>query len=220
MTPSATALRLVEPAHSHIPERVETFGPLVAEHCADAGFVPDPEQADALDVLFAIGRDGKSVAFEFCVVCSRQNLKTGLFKMACLGWLFVTDERLVVWSAHEMSTTREAFRDLVVLIEGYEEFSKLLAPGPSNGIMRGNGNEAIELRTGQRIIFKARTNGGGRGLTGNKVILDEGMYVKASHMGSLLPTMSAVDDPQIVVGASAGLVDSAVLRSRSGRAHV
>lgn len=215
--PSATARRLVSPTYSHVPVYVETFGPEVAELNAAAGFAPDPEQELCLDALFAIGPDGKACVYDFCVVCSRQNLKTGLFKQAAVGWLFVTEQRLVVWSAHEMSTTREAFRDLVGLIEGYEAFSKRLAPGPSNGIMRGNGNEAIELRSGQRVIFKARTNGGGRGLTGDKVILDEGFALKASHMGSLLPTLSAVDDPQIVSGSSAGLVDSAVLRGMRDR---
>jgi hypothetical protein len=212
VTQSATALRLVSPAYSHVPVYAETYGPIVADANAAAGFPPDPEQELGLDALFAISPDGKSVAYDFCVICSRQNLKTGLFKQAAIGWLFVTEQRLVVWSAHEMSTTREGFRDLVGLIEGYEPFSKRLAPGPSNGIMRGNGNEAIELRSGQRCIFKARTNGGGRGLTGDKVILDEGFALKPSHMGSLLPTLSAVPDPQIVVGSSAGLVDSAVLR--------
>lgn len=218
--PSVTALRRVEPAFSSTPEWVETYGPEVSELCSDAGYAPDPEQAEALDALFAIGRDGKSAAYEFCVICSRQNLKTGLLKQAALGWLFVTEQRLVVWSAHEMSTTREAFGDLVALVEGFDEFSRLLAPGPSNGIMRGNGNEAIELRSGQRIIFKARTNGGGRGLTGDKVVLDEGMFLKPSHMGSLVPTLSAVPDPQLVIGASAGLVDSAVLRAMRDRGRV
>lgn len=218
--PNALARRLVDPAFSQVPVYVETFGPEVAEVNAAAGFEPDPEQEMALDALFAIDRDGKSVVYDFCVVCSRQNLKTGLFKQAAIGWLYITEQPLVVWSAHEMSTTREAFRDLVALIEGYGPFSKRLAPGPSNGIMRGNGNEAIELRSGQRCIFKARTNSGGRGLSGDKVILDEGFALKASHMGSLMPTLSARPDPQIVVGSSAGLVDSAVLRGFRDRGRL
>lgn len=211
MTP-AVAVRLVEPVFSHAPESVETYGPVVADLCALAGFEPDPEQELALDALFAIRADGSSAAYDFCIVCARQNLKTGLLKQACLGWLFITEQGLVVWSAHEFNTTKEAFRDLVDLIEGCPALSKRLASGPSHGIFQSAADTHIELSTGQRVIFKARTNSGGRGLSGDKVILDEGFALKPSHMSSLQPAISARPDPQIVVASSAGLVDSAVLR--------
>jgi hypothetical protein len=191
---------------------VDTFGPEVADICRLAGFPPDPEQELALDAIFAIRPDGKSAAFEFGIVCPRQNMKTGLLKMAVLGWLFVTEQRLIVWSAHEMKTTKEAFRDLENLITGCPELKSRLAKTPTDGIYRGNGEESIELDTGQRVMFKARTHGGGRGLTGDKVILDEAMYLEASHMGSLLPTLTARPDPQVCYAASAGLQKSEVLR--------
>ena len=214
-----TLSALVDPAFFTHPPFGETLGPEVADLAALAGFAPDPEQALALDAMFALGGDGRSAAFEFAVVCPRQNLKTGLLKMAALGWLFVTDQKLIVWSAHEMRTTREAFRDLTNLIVNCPPLRKRLAGGVSNGIMSGNGNESIELAPtpacpeGQRILFKARTNGGGRGLTGDKVILDVAFALKASHMGSLLPTLSARPDPQVVYASSAGLADSEILRS-------
>ncbi|MGH3679587.1 MAG: hypothetical protein ACRDT2_04915 [Natronosporangium sp.] len=203
---------LVKPRYAFRPEVGQTLGPEVADLAALAGYAPDPEQELGLDALFAIDERGKSTAFEFCLICSRQNLKTGLFKQAALGWLFVTEQRLVVWSAHEMGTTKEAFRDLATLIEGCGPLRRRLASGPSNGIYRGNGDEAIELASGQRIKFKARTHGGGRGLTGDKDILDEAFALKPDHMGSLLPTLSAVPDPQVVYGSTAGKADSDVLR--------
>lgn len=209
MTLSAT---LVEPAFRSVPAFRDTLGPEVADLCELAGFPPDPEQRLALDAMFAFGVDGKIAAFEFGIVCPRQNMKTGLFKQAALGWLFITEQRLIVWSAHEMKTTKEAFTDLVNLIENCPPLASRLAGGPSNGIHRGNGDESIELASGQRIMFKARTKGGGRGLTGDKVILDEAFALQAAHMGSLLPTLSARPDPQVVYGSSAGLADSDVLR--------
>jgi hypothetical protein len=183
-----------------------------------AGFPPDPEQELALDALFGIDGDGRSVAFEFAIVAARQNIKTGLLKQAALGWLFITDQPLIVWSAHEMDATREAFRDLTNLIENCRPLAKRLESGPTNGVFRGSGQEAIALAPskdcpyGQRLKFKARTHSGGRGLTGNKVILDEGFALQDSHMGSLLPTLSAVPDPQVAVGSSACKPDSTVLR--------
>jgi len=221
-----TAPALVKPAYFNHPAYNITLGPEVADLATIAGLPPDPEQALALDAMFAIdptdrrtlsGRKA-TAAFAFAIVCARQNMKTGLFKMAALGWLFVAHQELVVWSAHEMDTTREAFNDLINLIEDCPSLSKRLAPGPTNGIFRGSGTEMIELAPtkqcphGQRIKFKARTHYGGRGLTGNKVVLDEAMKLQKSHMSSLLPTLSAVDDPQVVYGGSAGLPESDVWR--------
>jgi hypothetical protein len=172
-----------------------------------AGFGPDPEQEMLLDAIFAIDDRDRSLAFEAAVVCCRQNMKTGLFKQAALGWLFVTDERLVVWSAHEFNTSKEAFRDLDELVTGSDVLRRRV-----KAIYRGNGDEAIELTTGARLIFKTRTKGGGRGLSGRKVILDEAFALQPMHMGALLPTLSAQPDPQVLYGSSAGLAESAVLR--------
>ena len=97
-----------------------TSGDEVADLCAQVGFPPDPEQRLILDQVFAADRHGHPVAFESAVVCPRQNLKTGSFKQAALGWLFVTGEPYVVWSAHEFKTAAEAFRDLVPLSRGGE----------------------------------------------------------------------------------------------------
>lgn len=58
-------------------------------------------------------------------------------------------------------------------------------------IHRGNGDEAIELTDNRRLLFKARTDKSGRGLTGDRTVLDEAFALKPTHMGSLLPTMAA-----------------------------
>lgn len=216
MTASAA---LVEPAYFHHPPYTETLGPEVADLCAMAGLVPDPEQRLALDVLFALGPDGfRPAAFEFAVIAARQNLKTAFCLMAALGWLFVTEVRLITWSAQEMDTAREAHRDLVNLITNCPSLAKRLADGPTNGITSGNGKEAIELAPseacpdGQRIKFKARTSGGGRGLSGDKVILDEAYALKPEHLGALMPTLSTRREAQIIYGSSAARPESDVLR--------
>lgn len=198
---------LVEPAYRSVPAYRRTLGPEVADLARLADFGPDPEQEMGLDAIFAIDDRARSVAFEVAIIACRQNLKTGLFKQAALGWLFVTDERLIVWSAHEFRTAQEAFRDLEELITGSDVLRRRV-----KHIYRGNGDEAIELTTGARVIFKTRTKGGGRGLSGRKVILDEGFALQSMHMGALLPTLSAQPDPQVLYGSSAGLAESSVLR--------
>lgn len=203
---------IVCPAHSWAPSYELTLGPIVADLCAAVNYAPDPEQRLGLDLTFGRTAAGKSAAFSVCVICCRQNMKTGLFKQVALGWLFVTYERLTVWSAHEEGTARESFRDLVDLIDSSPLLTKRLAP---NGVKRGSSERSIEtvnLRTGQtsRMLFKTRTGGGGRGLSGRKVILDEAFALRAEHMGALLPLMSAQPDPQVLYGSSAAKPDSSV----------
>jgi hypothetical protein len=200
------APELVAPAHYTRPEYFATDGPLVAELCELVGFAPDPEQRMLLDDIFAVDEQGLSASFSIGVVAPRQNLKTGLFKQAALGWLFVTEQRLCTWSAHLFSTTQEAFRDMDELCAAHPDVSRKV-----KRVSRGNGEEAIELHSGARLLFKARSKGGGRGLTGDKVILDEWLFGQAAHLGALLPTLSARPDPQVIYGSSAGLSTSAPL---------
>lgn len=195
------------PAYFSIPPYVKTFGPEVSDFCAEANFAPDEHQRQGLDAIFARRATGRSAAFEFCVVVGRQNLKSGLFKQAELGWLFLFDERLVVYSAHEFGTAMEMFRDMEEIVTGSDFLRKQV-----KAITRSHGEEAIELKTGARLIFRTRTKGGGRGLSGRKVILDEGWGLRPFHMGALLPTLSAQPDPQVLYASSAGLEQSDVLR--------
>lgn len=200
------------PAYLSAVEFYATAGDEVADLCAQAGFAPDPEQRLILDQVFAADRRGVPVAAEAAVVCPRQNLKTGSFKQVALGWLFITGEPYVVWSAHEFKTAAEAFRDMVALIESMPSMDRRI-----KAVHRAAGNEGIELVTGQRLDFKARTKTGARGLSAPKLVLDEAFALQPSHMGSLLPTMAAMGAPQVLYGSSAGLVTSEVLRALRDR---
>lgn len=187
----------------------ETLGPEVSELCAMTGYTPYPEQAFLLDHIFALDpKDpNRSAAFEAVVVAARQQLKTGLLKQACLGWLFVSEVPLVVWSAHEFATAVEAQMDLLALIEGTPDLAHEISK-----VSVAAGANAILLRNGSRVIFRARTSGGGRGLTGDRIILDEAYALRPEHLGALLPTLIRAPDAQIVYGSSAGMLKSDELR--------
>lgn len=216
---------LVCPDHWSGPDWVYTDGPAVAELNAAANFAPDPQQELGLDLIFAVGPNGLPAAFSFCAICCRQNLKTGLFKQAATGWIFVTDERKVVWSAHEMTTTLDALKELGEMWQDAPALSRRLLPQKNRGIYADNGGERIELYSKlvgtQQILFKARGKTGGRGLAGDKVVLDEAFALQPSHVGSLIPTMMARPHGQVLYGSSAGLAGSTVLldvrnRGRAG----
>jgi hypothetical protein len=195
------------------PEAVQTFGPEVAEVNAKAGFAPDPQQELILDLVFAFRPDGSPASFETCIICCRQNLKTGVLKQIVIGWLYVLDEPDVVWSAHEMTTTLDAQSDLADLILGSTALSRRVLPQRNRGVYTDNGSERLELRdprTGleQTVMFKARTKSGGRGLARRKLILDEAFALTPRMQGSLIPIMLAMLNPQVVYASSPGMADS------------
>ena len=207
------AKRLVKPDHCNHPVWVQTYGPEVCEINARAGLAPDPQQEHILDALFGILPDGRPAAFAQAIIAARQNLKTGVLKMAANGWMVVTEQPLIVWSAHELDTTLEAHRDLAGMWEDTPFLAKRLKPGRSRDGIKANNNEAlIEMASGQRVKFKARTKTGGRGLSGNKVILDEAFALTPLMLGALLPTMTARPHGQVVYASSAGMASSASLR--------
>jgi hypothetical protein len=217
------AKRLIEPEHWTCPlghrvrpEPFLTYGPEVAELNAKLGFAPDPQQELGLDLIFGINPDGSPLTFEFCVVCCRQNLKTGLLKQTAIGWMFVTEEPEIVWSSHEMSTTRQAQTEIYELIAGHPATSRRLPPPRSlddePGLYLANGQERVELDDGKKTWFKARTNTGGRGLGKRKLILDEFFAVRARMLGSLIPILLAQHHPQVLYASSAGMAESDALR--------
>lgn len=205
-------MTLVKPAHLHKPRYTKTYGPDVADLSAQAYFPPDAQQQLALDLIFGRREDGLSAAFEIAAIVGRQNMKSGLFKQCCLGWLYLFDERLVVYSAHEFTTAMELFKDMENLVTGSDMLRR-----QTKRIIRNHGEEGIETTTGARLSFKTRTKGGGRGLSARKVILDEAYALRAMHMGALLPTLSAQPDPQVLYGSAAGMADSDVLRDLRDR---
>ncbi|MGW9285666.1 terminase [Streptomyces diastaticus] len=76
---------------------------------------------------------------------------------------------------------------------------------------------SITLTTGQSLQFIARSGGSGRGWTGDCNILDEAMILGDDAMGALMPTMSAVENPQLWYLGSAGIGAPSVQLARLRR---
>lgn len=198
---------ITSPAYLWVPEHLSTAGAEAADLAESIGMHLDAEQRLALDAILAEKAGGKWAGFEAAVIAARQNLKTFLFEALVLADLFLFGAGLVIWTAHLFPTTMEAFRDLKRVLEGNDHLRRRVKK-----ISEANGEESFELISGQRILFRARSKSGGRGLTGDRVILDEAFALGPSEMGSLLPTLSARPNPQVVYGSSAGKCDSNVLR--------
>jgi hypothetical protein len=175
-----------------VPEYASSSGPEAVELCREAGLNLDPWQEFVL--LHAMGEreDGKWAAFEVGLKVPRQNGKGGVAEGRELAGLFLLPERLLIHSAHEFSTSLEAFRRLLDLIESCPELDRRV-----QRVSRSHGEEGIELRDGSRIIYRTRTKGGGRGLSGDFVLFDEAMNLPEAVRAALLPTLRSVPNPQL-----------------------
>jgi phage terminase large subunit-like protein len=142
--------------------------------------------------------DGKHAAKEVGVVVPRQNGKDGILEMRTLGGLLILEEKLITYSAHQFDTSLEAFRRLRHYFENYDDLSRRV-----KRVINSHGEEGIELLSGQRVRFRTRTSGGGRGFTGDCLFLNEAMILRESSMGALFFTLSARPNPQVWYTGSA-----------------
>jgi hypothetical protein len=180
------------PRIAHYPHCASSSGPEFTELAASAGLVLDDWQARDLTLGLGERDDGKWAAFQVTEIVPRQNGKDGIAEALGLGWLFLTGERLIGHSAHQYRTAMEAFRRLVGLIENTDDLRRKVKK-----VINTNGEEGIELLTGQRIRFLARNKGAGRGFSFDKMIWNEAYDLTAPQVDAVLPSLSARPNPQI-----------------------
>lgn len=81
--------------------------------------------------------------------------------------------------------------------------------------IRVNGAElSIETATGSKLEYQARSAGGGRGFTGDLIVLDEAYDLSSDEIAAMMPTMAARSmdgNPQVWYTSSAGMPNSYVL---------
>lgn len=162
------------------------------ELAASAGLVLDPWQADCLTDALGEGADGKWSAMEVGLIVARQNGKGSILEARALAGLLLFGSRLVMWTAHELKTAKEAFRRVEDLFANSDDLRRRV-----KRVIHTNGEEGIELLSGARLRFLARSKGSGRGFSGDDVFLDEAYALTEEQRDALMPTLSARPNPQI-----------------------
>lgn len=183
------------------PPALSSAGQEAAELASSAGLELDPWQRWVLDQALGERAGGKWSAFEVGVVVGRQNGKGAILEARELAGLFLFGEQTILHTAHQFKTASEAFKRIQSLIKNSDHLSRRVRKMPT-----GKGDEAVELRSGQRLRFIARSNVSGRGFSGDVVILDEAFELPESTMTALIPTMAArsvTGNPQIWYTSSA-----------------
>lgn len=188
MTSSLLSARLGSqtPRVSTYPSAEHTSGPDVADLAEAAGLVLDPWQRYVLEHGLGERGDGKWAAREVACWVPRQNGKGAIIEARVLAGLFLFGEKRILWSAHEYKTAQEGFLRIRELIQNAPDFDRLV-----KRYWEGSGEQGIELLTGQRLKFIARSRGSGRGFSGDTIILDEAQELNLLQMKALFSTMSA-----------------------------
>lgn len=194
------------------PTFLSSAGQAAVELAAMAGLHLLPWQQHVLDVGLREREDGTWSAFECVVNVPRQNGKGAIIEARELAGLFLLKEHLIIHSAHEFKTSRVAFQRIQSLILGCPDLRKRV-----KRILNNTTETSITLVTGQSLQFIARSGGSGRGWTGDCNILDEAMILGDDAMGALMPTMSAIENPQLWYLGSAGIGHPSVQLGRLRR---
>lgn len=214
------------PAHLHVPDHFGTYGPEVADLADAAGMTLFPEQRMALDVMYAHDSQGRLVATEFGCCAPRRNIKSHVGKAAALADLVLFGEPDCLWTAQLRSTSDDIFANdkgngLSQLFESYDFLRRLVAD-----IKNSDGEQAIKLRRPRAgasqptLTFMARSERGGRGLSGRRVTFDEALYLKPSMLSAMIPVLageSVSGGVQARYLGSPGRLESAVWREIRNR---
>lgn len=199
----------VPPREYRVPEYADSRGDEAIELASIAGLDLDAWQQDAVRDILAVDGDGRWSAFESGLLVPRQNGKGAILEAIELADLFLFGAQLVIHTAHEFKTAQEAFRRLRFLVENSSDLMQEVKAIPTAA-----GNEGIELLSGARIRFLARSGKSGRGFSCDRLIYDEAYELPDETVAASMPTMAARPNPHVIYTSSAptGGANSDVLR--------
>jgi phage terminase large subunit-like protein len=181
-----------KPRVCSVPQYSSTAGSEAVDLAKSAGLVLDPWQQDVLTASLGERPDGKWSAFEVGLIVPRQNGKGAILEARELFGLVLAEEELILHSSHLFKTSKDAFRRVLSLFQNTPDLDRKIMR-----VSNTHGDEGIELVNGCRLVFVARSKGGGRGMSGDCLILDEAYAVTDDQVEALMPTMSARPNGQI-----------------------
>lgn len=189
------------------PDAEVSAGRLAVDLARTAGLLLDPWQCLVLERSLGLRdtpRGRQWASREVGLIVARQNGKSAIFEARMLAGLFIFNEELILYSAHEFKTAGEIFRRVLGLIEGAPKLRRRV-----KAVARSKGEEGIELLptercpSGQRLRFVARSTNSGRGFSADCTIWDECQNLPDASVDAMMPTMLARPNPQLWYGGSA-----------------
>jgi hypothetical protein len=188
-----------QPRIVHRPNpRLTSRGPEMVEFARSYGLELDEWQQRVLIDGCRVRR-GKWASFEVGLCVGRQNGKNEVLVARELYALYEERVGLIIHSAHLYDTSIEHFQRLFSYVDNSDELSRKLKRRPT----WTHGMEGFQLTTGERMRFRTRSRGGGRGFSGDLLVFDEVMFLPRFAHGALVPIVSARPNPQMWYAGSA-----------------
>lgn len=195
-----------------------TISDLAVEWARSAGYELDEWQNWAVRWAFVRRADKLWAARDYGLEVPRQNGKNIVLEVIELVAVFALGEDLVIHSAHRTDVSHEHFLSLKAHIETTPELMEQMPNRPNNGFITANGKESIELANGNRILFKSRQSGSGRGPRPKRLVFDEALILPTTAVGDMAPGMTAQRNAQILFASSPPKADSSMLHDLRKRA--
>lgn len=217
MTSSLDVLRGIQtPSILHLPPGVASLAAAteaieLAESCE---LFLDESQCITLQAAMGERADHKWAAFEVADIEPRQNGKGDTVMVAEAHGLFIAGDNLQLHTAHEAATANESFLRMEAFISNNSELRAQVAR-----FRYGNGDHAVELKSGGRLLYKTRTGGAARGFAGaSRLVYDEALFLQAKQVAASLATLARGHNPQMWALSSAALSTSTFLHALRKRA--
>jgi predicted Fe-Mo cluster-binding NifX family protein len=184
---------VIAPRYRWVPERARSLGPECCAWFKAAGGSLFGWQELVIDGILGVDEQDVFTSTDDGLNVARQNGK-GVVLQAIEGFFaFELGYPVVMHTAHEFATSQEHQMRLVSLIQNSPDLHARVRD--RGGYMMANGKESINLQSGSRILFKARTKGGGRGYSGDLLVWDEAMVVSDQVVGAQKPMTRASKAP-------------------------
>lgn len=149
------------------------------------------------------------------LLVARQNGKSTLAQILSLFFLYIRAARLVIGTAQNLDIAEEVWAGAVELAEATPDTADMISR-----VVHTNGKKSLELETGERYKVQAASRRGGRGLSGDLIILDElREHQNWDAWGAVTKTTMARAMAQIWALSNAGDAASLVLRYLRKMAH-
>lgn len=174
-----------------------------------------PWQKWLLKHALELNPDGKYRFRTVVLLVARQNGKSTLLQVWALWRMYVDRAPLVIGTAQNLDLAEEQWSAAVAMAEENEALAAEIVD-----VKRTNGKYALKIEdpesvatSTQRYKVAAATRKGGRGMSGDLIIMDElREHSNWDSWGAVTKTTMARPRPQVVCASNAGDASSVVLR--------
>jgi hypothetical protein len=171
-----------------------------------------------IDPTLPVAKAARVASFRYrtlLILIARQNGKTSWVEFKNLWKMFVLEVLLVIGTAQKIDIAEESWAKALEIAEAVPELASEI-----DKVDQSNGKKAFKLASGSRWKIEPATRGGGRGLSGDDVNLDElREHQTWLSWGAVTKTTMARSNAQVFACTNAGDDKSIVLNTVQGMAR-